>query len=399
MTPRSAITLAFAAFMTALVSGCGTSNPQAPALDASNRHPAGWVTAHRAAYFASPNQCRSCHGNDLKGGITKVDCFNQAGDTRCHANGHGPRSIIHPLPFSDPALHGVLARKDLTICQDCHGTSGGAGSNPRFNVRIGGLASGCESSGCHAANMAHPKPWKAHLSAGNLANACALCHGASFGGGSGPACSSCHTSLAAGIVPVNGACVSCHGTPPGGNSTPNRAGAHAVHLALPEVSGNCAVCHSGGGSAAANHGTTLTVALPAVWNAKSGSASYNSTSKSCANVKCHGGQATPAWYGGTISVAGACASCHVSGATQFNGYVSGRHATHISLGLACSDCHDMSAATAPSHFSNLSSVSFRQLPVSTIRSYVRYTAPSCSPQSPVPAGNQIGACHGTRAWP
>ncbi len=398
MTPRIALVLAAATTLASLCSGCGKANPDGPALDAANKHPANWIVAHRAAYQANQNQCRSCHGDDLKGGITRIDCFNQGSDTRCHAGGHGPRAIIHSVPFADPKLHGAMARKDLVICQDCHGTAGGPGSNPRFTVRIGSLVTGCEASGCHTIGMAHPKPWANHRLAGNQANACALCHGATFGGGSGPACSSCHKELKAGQLPTASSCTSCHGYPPTGTVTPNRAGSHAKHLALPEVAGNCAICHLGGGSGSTSHTTRLTVAFPAAYNAKSGTVAYNGTARTCANVKCHGGQTTPSWYGGAINSAVACNSCHTAGSTQYNSYVSGQHTRHIGLNLACTDCHDMGATTLPHHFSNLSSTLFNRPAAATIRSYIRYTPPSCSPQSPVPAGNQITGCHGVEQW-
>jgi predicted CxxxxCH...CXXCH cytochrome family protein len=374
--------------------GCGKANDQAPALNSVAKHPDTWLAGHRSAYQQNHDLCRECHGMDLRGGITKIDCFNQGAIGSCHANGHGPRSIIHVVPFKDPALHGVMAKKDLTICQDCHGTAGGAGSNPRFNLAFGSLPAGCESSGCHNVKMAHPKPWETHNSAGNQANACVLCHGANFEGGSGPSCRSCHTRLIGVQLPTAGTCVSCHGNPPDGAATPNQAGSHAAHVALPELQNNCKACHNGGGSGSAAHQVfgNLTVAFLSSYNAKSGAAVFNKTGKTCANIKCHGGQTTPVWGG---KLAG-CLSCHTSGTGQYNSFNSGKHTTHISEGLACTDCHD-TAKLAPGHFNNLSSSTINQPAGNTLKSFLNYTQPTCSPTS-VPAGNQVGVCHGSRNW-
>jgi predicted CxxxxCH...CXXCH cytochrome family protein len=383
--------------------GCGKHNDQAPVLESIGKHPDTWLTGHRASYRRNPEQCRECHGIDLKGGITKVDCFNQAGLGQCHAGGHGPRSINHPLPFTDPALHGPVARVDLIFCQDCHGTAGGTGSNPRFDLVIGSLKTGCEATGCHDPKMAHPKPWATHGSSGNQANACALCHGANFGGGSGPACSSCHKQLAAGTIPVLGQCISCHGNPPNGSTTPNRNGSHAVHIALPKMSGNCAACHTNGGSGTDKHGSTLTLAFASDLNANSGLPAFNGTT--CANISCHGGLTTPAW-GRSLDILTSCSSCHQPGTSEYIGYFSGQHTFHLGIGIICTDCHLMSNDSA--HFGDVTTKVFETLPSATLRSFINYNVnavlngvpnPSCSVSSPPPPGVQFTACHaGTRNW-
>ena len=379
---------------------CGKANEQAPALSSVNKHPDTWLTGHRAAYRLSPNQCRECHGTDLSGGVTKIGCSTNS----CHSGNHPPRDIIHPVLFKGtPDLnkaHGGMAKKDLIICQDCHGTPGGAGSNSRFNRPIGSLTTGCEASGCHNDNMAHPKLWRGHVNSGNQANACALCHGASFEGGTGPKCSSCHTRLFPGLIPASGTCVSCHGNPPSGTSAPNRPGSHVVHLSIPEVKGKCEVCHTGGGSGTANHGSSLTVAFASAYNASSGAASYDSTAKTCANIKCHGGQTTPAW-----GEEASCTGCHTSGVAPYNVSNTGKHNIHVTAGLACTDCHIMSNSAAPAHFSNLSSAVFNQSASNTLRSdntgYLNYNKASqtCFASGPIPAGVTFGACHsGIKPW-
>jgi predicted CxxxxCH...CXXCH cytochrome family protein len=379
--------------------GCSAANDQAPALNSTNAHPSDWRTAHRSAYRQKPDSCRECHGDDLTGGITKIGCSVAS----CHAGNHPPRSIIHEVPFKGTdtlnKAHGSLAKKDLTVCQDCHGLPGSAGSNPRFNLTYGSLPAGCESSGCHNQFMAHPKPWNTHGSAGNQANACALCHGANFEGSAAtgaPACSSCHSRLIGVQLPVAGTCNSCHGNPPDGVTTPNRAGSHVVHLALPELQNNCNACHDGGGSGTPAHLDKVfgnyTVAFLSGYSAQSGAVRFNKAAETCSNVKCHGGQTTPAWGG---HIAG-CTSCHASGTAQYNSFNSGKHDKHINEGLACTDCHD-TVKLAPGHFSNLSSSTINQPAGNTLKNYLNYTKPSCSPAS-APVGNQVGVCHGTRTW-
>lgn len=401
--------LPLACLLTVVHAGCASKSDQGPALNALGQHPANWIVAHRAAYQNAPNQCVECHGADLKGGIAKVDCFNQAGLATCHAGGHGPRIANHPIPFKDPLLHGPAAKQDLTNCQQCHSDNptGGPGSNPRFNVPIGTLAAGCED--CHPHFAAHPATWRGHNSSANQTAACTLCHGVLFAGGNGPACQTCHAS-----TPAPGTCSSCHAAPPNGLSPngggrPNRPGSHQAHNALALVQGNCSVCHSGAGTGTAVHYARVlgnaTTAVRATYNARSGAASYDATAQRCSNVKCHGGQLTPVW-GTPLDVTTQCSSCHILGTAlgvpQYNSYYSGLHDFHFNTQhLACTDCHDMSNQTPPAHFSNLSSAGFDQAPSVTIRSYISYnktqTPPTCSPGTP-PAGNAVGVCHGLRSW-
>jgi predicted CxxxxCH...CXXCH cytochrome family protein len=375
--------------------GCGKSNDTGLQLSAVNKHPADWVTAHRSAYMKTPDVCRSCHGVDLKGGVTKIDCFNQAGLGQCHAGTppHGPRSVAHSLPFKDSALHGAEAIKDLIICQDCHGTAGGAGSNPRFNLAIGSLTAGCETCHLtHATNMAHPKPWSGlkHKGAGNMANACALCHGATLAGGSGPACNECHKQLIAGTVPVAGQCVSCHNNPPNGTAAPNRAGSHTVHLALGGMSGNCAACHAGGGTGTPDHGSKLTFTFASNFNATSGTALY-AAATGCANVSCHGGQQTPIW-GSNLDVLANCTSCHKEGTAEYTSYNSGRHSYHLSRGFVCRDCHDM--VSPAKHFKDVTTKEFETLPSLTLHSFMTYSQSSCMFVGSAPSvGVQSTKCH------
>ena len=366
---------------------CGKANEKSPALGSSGKHPDSWLAGHRAAYQQNRDQCRECHGIDLKGGITKVDCFNQASLGQCHAGGHPPRNVPHALPFKAGAVHGPAAKKDLVYCQSCHGKSGGPGSNPRFNVLIGSLVNGCED--CHKQSTAHPplpgatSDWLGHSTAGNLGNSCTLCHGIGLTGGVGPECNSCHTSLTQGTIPTVGACVSCHAKPPA-------SGNHNVHNALAGVTNICSACHNGAGSGTAKHRNgTADVEFVTSYNAKFSTATRN-INGSCSNVSCHGGVTTPTW-GGTLT--NGCLSCHTAGTTQYNSYNSGQHNKHVvEQMLSCTDCHDMNVIVGgASHFSGLGTTVF-ELPASaTIKVPFGYTSanPSCN--------TGTNACHSTRS--
>lgn len=414
MTIRHMQHIALAAVMTICLWGCGSSSDKAPALNAAGEHPSDWYTAHRQAYskaylLDSALQCRDCHGIDLLGGIARVDCFTGIPGGSCHAGGHGPRAIPHAIPFTSPAAHGPAAKADLVYCQVCHGQSGGAGSNPRFNVAIGSLTQGCTASGCHNTNSptqfrytsaAHPIPWSGHNTAGNLLNACGLCHGANLLGGVGQSCGStgCHASMTAGVPPVQGQCVSCHARPPA-------SGAHAAHNAAAGLANLCSACHSGAGSGTALHNNgAVNVAFGSSYSAKTGTAVLNPDT-TCANVSCHGGVATPAWTTGTIDASSQCTLCHTAGTAsqspQYNSYWSGEHARHVnSIGVPCSDCHDMTiTSSGNSHFSNMATPAFELSPGLTIRTQVNYAGGSCSPGvTPPPGAFQFTNCHATESW-
>ncbi len=372
--------------------GCGKVNDQATSLESSGKHPGNWLTGHRPAYRQNPDQCRECHGRDLKGGISKVDCFNQAGLGQCHAGGHGPRNVPHQLPFKDGTIHGPVAKADLTYCQICHGTAGGPGSNPRFDVPLGSLKNGCED--CHDPFTAHlivegfSSGWPGHTTAGNMGNSCTLCHGIDLTGGVGPGCNTCHTALPPTTVPTPGTCVSCHAKPPA-------SGNHTIHNALSGVTNVCSTCHNGAGSGTAKHNNgTADVAFVVAYNAKSGTATRNSNS-SCSNVSCHGGVTTPAWGG---ILANGCFSCHTAGTTQYNSYNSGQHTRHIiTVGLQCADCHDMTVTVGGArHFSGLGTPAFELAPSATIR-VPGY--PSCNPGTfPTTGTYSVGVCHVSETW-
>jgi predicted CxxxxCH...CXXCH cytochrome family protein len=301
--------------------------------------------------------CNQCHSLDRSYGNGPATCHD------CHE--------AHAVPFIN---HGATAKQNLVYCQSCHAqhADGGPGSNPRFNVPQGSLAAGCESSGCHNQQTAHPVPWKGadatgHQTAGNMENACVLCHGAAFEGSAGLACSTCHTS---GLPTVVKNCTSCHDKPP-------LSGRHTEHNALPEVATVCSICHSGAGSQTASHQNgTVEVSIAAGFNAKSGAASFSAAGKTCSNVSCHGGQVTPGWDTGAIDVNTQCTACHSSSSGQYNSYRSGEHQKHVEgEGISCTECHD-TTKLAGVHFNDLATTDMPDAS-QTIRADRNYNGSSC----------------------
>lgn len=397
-----------------LIAGCGGGGGSTPAVNAAGQHPSNWYSAHRLAYLRDKNGCRECHGLPLdpSGGITRINCT-----TTCHRAGHGPRDI-HEIPYVAASLHGADAKIDLIYCQYCHGQTGGAGSNPRFNIANMNPAypNGCESANCHngaalATNLGHPKPWLKHNTSGNQANACALCHGANYAGGSGPACNSCHKQLNAGAIPsMLDNCNTCHDNPPSDilANYPNYAGSHFNHTSLTGIT--CSVCHLGSGSGTSFHyegSRDQTVPLPASvvfgasYNAKRSVAAITGVrgSRTCSFVRCHGGIDAsdapiipPTWGGPAIDSTTDCDKCHLPGTAfqtpEYNSYYSGKHTYHmVDLGLGfipCTGCHDMTDKA--SHFGNLATSGFETAPASTLKNYIVYNAGSCSVPLNPPGG-------------
>jgi hypothetical protein len=122
---------------TVLVLGCGTANNDAPSLNTSGKHPAGWVAFnggnHPDVFRAEPGQCPQCHGSDLfqqgsKGGVARVSCSSSS------FNG----IICHAIVPTAPPLQGVVFPSQGvsfsnhiqaifdTYCIACH-TAGGFG--------------------------------------------------------------------------------------------------------------------------------------------------------------------------------------------------------------------------------------------------------------------------------
>ena len=342
-------------------------------------HPIGWSDANQHGVTAEQDfsACKTCHGTTYQGGSAVTTCY------QCH-NGPG---LDHPAPAWVVPDHKTAALANITACQKCHGS----------NYAGGGAHVACTT--CHMENQTkvHMLAWYPDVQlnhrAYTLANGTstcsnAYCHGSNLTGIalSGPSCSTCHSWPF-----TSGTCGSCHGIPPAGTAFPDIAGRHAVHAGLGSYIG-CDSCHAGAGSGTVKHQNgNVDVAINTVYNAESGTASFNAASATCANVSCHGGQTTTSWLTGTLDVNTQCTSCHASGTAQYNSYNSGQHSQHVSR-FACTVCHDTTKLAA-NHFTNLGTQAMEGPAASTINSAVNYNGTSCDPS----AGGLTG-CHGSHDW-
>ena len=393
----------------------------------------------------------SCHGAvtapSWQTGTIPVN--TDAGCRQCHKIGTAAQTPENNSPFSGlHAAHLSTTVGGAILCTECHnmanGTTG-AGNHFQFlntaqmegpagqTMEPGGSAANynataqsCGTFTCHTivhdnfswrGGASHLVPFTGtnhtSVTSSDFASSCGSCH---FESGSatdtGPTCTVCHQTGSP-LTSLN--CTSCHGDPPSGATYPDVAGKHAVHGALPGV-GVCTPCHNGLDTGTLEHYNRANarpgkdalrvppgeVAFLGAYNAESGTADFNAASRTCSNVICHGGQATPDWQTATanaIDVPNACLSCHVAGTTQYNSYFSGRHSLHLAdnvFGLSaatCKRCHDQSKVNVSGHFDNLATPAFEQSPRATILPAVRYNGNSCNPRD----GGLTG-CHGRENW-
>src|SRR5512146_212724 len=298
-----------AAMMCGCSSGTGTGAGVA-LVDSSGNHSTSFITSHPALAVSSVDQCKSCHGDDLTGGIAKTSCFTAT----CH---HGT------IPgWALPATHGATAKKapgnsGFAACQICHGSD------------FSGGGAGIACSSCHGVNAPHPvKPWRSSP---------------------GPT----HTTTDPGNAPV---CAGCHfpGSP---NNPANHPSVPAPAGSLPGCFNNT-LCH---GADTAPH------ALGASWTDPTSAAFHGLEAKknlaSCQS--CHGTPGTIRFDGGGTSTK--CSTCHASAKAHpttwypapvatFPGYVPS-HRDALNQATTCTICHDYTLGrtapdnTAPSCFS------------------------------------------------
>jgi predicted CxxxxCH...CXXCH cytochrome family protein len=442
-------------------------------LDAAGNHPAGFVTTHPAFARPDGSACVSCHGGDLQGGISGVSCFAASRDgISCHAFGpafhpsgwpapavHGPAAKTAPGGTNGFAYcricHGALFEGGAVqvACFDCHGIEAphprrpwrAAGpANTHTNVDAGNAAVcalchtlGADSTrqpvppappgtepGCFNDTLCHGqpgtaphavRPYDAHPREArtHFDTFCSGCHSMNLPrrNASAPACTECHPG---GNPLTVGNCASCHASPPDGAAPvgsvfPNVPGAHAAHDALPEVTGNCGVCHTGAGTGTGlSHfydGAVGVSFAGADYQAQAGAVSFTAADGSCANVSCHGGIRTPGWRTGTIdgNTDAGCLRCHRKGSApgvpESNSYFSGRHDGHERAGIGCTECHDMTLDTpgARNHFTFLSTPEMEGPASDTFRNEGVIYRPG-----PPGTGKCTGICHGrfhlNRPW-
>ncbi len=291
----------------------------------------------------------------------------------CHAQTHTPT----PTAYHWNAPQGSGASHPIPFL----GTDLSTGGNPHQSVTLAQFNGEC--SNCHDQTGASAK--------------------------SGPVCTVCHTlGSPLGTGMTVGTCLSCHvgaaftTQGPTGSAWPNLKGSHPKHLALSTFTRGtpalptglastaypqCQSCHfkSLPGDTNNTHYSNASkrvaspissgpasVAVHATFNAQSGTAGFVSSASAftCSNISCHGGQVTPGWQTGTLTVNANtyCITCHkiTSTATQYND-ATGRHNNPSAHNQTCDHCHDMSTATnnrtgVVNHFKYLDTTAVRITP-------------------------------------
>lgn len=153
--------------------GCSTSNGNSglTLVDENGNHPSNFLSTHPGYAVAEVNQCTSCHGDDLMGGISNQSCYLSS----CH-HGTIPGWVAAP-PAAQP--HGNSAKavpgsSGFVSCQICHAN----------DFSGGGSQVTCLSASCHGGpgQSPHPASWGSGdtyfhtTTAEQNASVCAQCH-------------------------------------------------------------------------------------------------------------------------------------------------------------------------------------------------------------------------------
>lgn len=314
---------------------CSTCHPGSPAasncrdchareITRTDHHTLGNACTACHTQINTPQNCRNCHapGSKLQehhaqpvtGGLNCSSCHTNlpvgslgSGCAQCHAGGNNRelhhRTVMQAKGLSCNACHSS-APNSSNGCAGCH--QGKTGTIHHASASY--LSGNC--SACHTVSAGFEKPGckschnypKSAAQTGNIRHHNTLAMYYDFG----LICTDCHArSQGDEIPPAN--CIFCHESPaitPAGDLP----GTH--HASTAATSGNCGLCHSGGGSGGLD----------------------------CAGCHLSGGAATTASVHhdpapGSAYSTGACSSCH----------------SGITGGLSCADCH-----TAPPGSSVLS---------------------------------------------
>ena len=288
--------------------GCSGSNSSAGLgiVDSTGNHAPNFVMKHPPFTVPDASACTSCHGSNLRGGISGVSCFTAT----CH---HGT------VPgWALSATHGADAKRapgnsGFASCQICHANDfTGGGSN----------VSCLNNAACHGSgvNAPHPrKPWHSATAANH----------ATTDPANAPVCSRCH---------FPGSSVNPTGYP----SAPAPAGTAPGCF-------NSTLCH---GANAAPH------ILGTAWTNPTSTAFHGlEAKKNLATCQsCHGTSGTILFDGGGATTK--CSTCHTvakahpttwynAPVATFPGYVPS-HRDALNKDTTCTICHDFTMGrTAP----------------------------------------------------
>lgn len=373
-----------------ILAACSSSpNDQGPRSTAK-AHEEAWLTKHDEDVRArgTGDFCQGCHAENLLGNPPVPGC------NECHYS--VTTFFVHPesnepaLPWSHPLNHGLWAKRDIKKCQGCHSGRGHLpGSNPRFIRQLGKLEMGCESAnGCHDNNdpvnsfmnghnprAAHPsfdpdspdkqdrRHWYGenityrsvpgdplknyplnHSTAGNVANACTLCHGATLQGGVGPGCMECHV-----LDPIANPerCVSCHGPLPGQQQeTPLKPHQLAALAGRSDLLARRTFRNFTSQLTARMRRDPSRSSIISIFGTPSGTfyfkpsayVSYTSTTKLSARASHLHHDTLPCSYRQDNAT---CSGCHTPNATSESNIIR-HHSLMFSRGLGCTNCHQLS---------------------------------------------------------
>ena len=338
--------IAFLLIASGVLFACSTAVQDSPLslLDENGNHPAGWIQAHGSYAAPDGGLCKSCHGENLDGGISAVSCASSSYNGQsCHVGGPAfhPADWLNKTAIGTSTFHGTAFQNGILSCALCHqppdlndpdggkcytchfGTSGartpGGWSHPLTHTdpvvthsQFKGTSDEAICVNCHDTdnqfgNMPTPFCHNCHGSSHSVPSLdhnqvaplqvdfdgnCSGCHSIDGSAQSfAPACTTCHKG---GSPYIYTNCRSCHGKPPDGGAPvysnfPNLQGKHDKHKSV----ATCSDCHSGGGSGAGlNHGYDNIVNLQAPSGITFSPGSGNVT---CAGT-CHENHNNRQWY-------------------------------------------------------------------------------------------------------
>lgn len=230
----------------------------------------------------------------------------------------------------------------------------------------GPLHKGLACDRCHDASAARGAPRPGVLLASFDGATCAdeYCHGGFPGGNRG------NKPVWNAAARAQAACGTCHMLPP-------QTGAHEAHTSATGPAIACTTCHQDPAFPSLHVNDAVDVAFGG--RAEGGRFS----GESCSNLHCHsdgrGRKVEVSWHGALQT----CAACH-DDETTAQPAMSGRHAFHLRIGVACADCH----GTVVDRQKRIIDASLHANGRADVRVLAgRYSGGLCSP-----------ACHDQRSW-
>lgn len=257
--------------------------------------------------------CQECHGADLRGGYTSVDC------NRCHATWGDDCLFCHSgagTAFRDPAR-----RTDPSIPTI-------RAHNTHVEPRAGRISPPLPCSSCHVVPSTLLAPGHADVAPAEVV----FTPAGQWNAGPGTCANWCHGASSPAWTAATGSltCTSCHGTPPS-------SGRHARHAAQP-----CSGCHAG-----ADPSRQLVDVPTHVNGTRNVAPSGGTWSGGYCTSPCHSSQVGPlrgAWTSPYHPSGWSCASGDTAcqNAPGFHGHM-GRYESHgLDGDPPCQRCHGAS---------------------------------------------------------